>query len=506
MSELSQCPCIVNMDGFFIQAAGYWWCHIDKCVQISHSLRCLDARLGVRGYRRYCSLVADLSLLAKLDLEYKISPPPFILSHYLCATERRLFKSYCQPHSSSNNSHSSTLLSMLSFVRDFFIAAIARRYLTEAPPGRKSAGPASNTPIKQEVLKATTTCDRPQERCEGISTSKELQDLALCSGIVIQSGHTVNAPILEVPIKNTETSPSPSEKGSSEIVGDNTVHHGPQALPATTAPSGDPTKHKRALRSADDSGYASENSSTKSEITASSKTDKMRRARKRVSDKFKKIWRKASNAIQDPQLHGCVDSKEPDAVLESNTVHDEAEVEIDYEYDGPHPRCDFKTVEATPNERIEALVSLHCDDNHDATDIRVVHRTKGVYNFVAIVSLSCQEEVHRYIVRIPGHATLAHWITEDAYIIEREVQLIQHIGKNTTTPVATIVHYSTEHSNSLGLQYVLMTELPGKPALAFGMMTTTRMMTLNLSFDMLTSPALQQRRSASLSYDLWRLS
>jgi aminoglycoside phosphotransferase (APT) family kinase protein len=353
---------------------------------------------------------------------------------------------------------------MLSFVRDFFIPAIARPYLTEALPGRKSAGTTKDILTKEEVAQITTTSYQPKERSEVKPTLKEPRNIPICSGNVNKIGESAIAPIPEVPIKDAETSSKDSQKGGSEITVDNAILYGHQTLPTITAPAEDPTKFNRAQVSPIDSGYASENSSTKAETTASSKTDKMRRVRKRVSDKFKNIWQKASDAIRDPRPHDHVDCKEPDAVLEDTTVPDEVDIDTDDEDDGSHPRCDFKTIEATSNEKIEALVRLHCDESHDPTDVRVVDRLKGTFNFAAIVSLSRQEEVHRYVVRIPGHATLAHWITEDAYMMDREVQLIQHIGKNTSAPVATIVHHSTEHTNVLGLPYILMTELPGEPA------------------------------------------
>jgi hypothetical protein len=49
-------------------------------------------------------------------------------------------------------------------------------------------------------------------------------------------------------------------------------------------------------------------------------------------------------------------------------------------------------------------------------------------------------------------------------MLEREVQLIEHIRQYTTAPVAEIIGYSAEHDNCLGFPYIVMTELPGKPA------------------------------------------
>jgi aminoglycoside phosphotransferase (APT) family kinase protein len=47
--------------------------------------------------------------------------------------------------------------------------------------------------------------------------------------------------------------------------------------------------------------------------------------------------------------------------------------------------------------------------------------------------------------------------------MEREVQLIQHIGKNTSAPVAKIMDYSTSNTNTLGFPYIFMTKFPGQP-------------------------------------------
>jgi aminoglycoside phosphotransferase (APT) family kinase protein len=128
------------------------------------------------------------------------------------------------------------------------------------------------------------------------------------------------------------------------------------------------------------------------------------------------------------------------------------------------PRCDFKTINATPDELFEELARSVCDTDEAIDEIRVVRRTQGMYNFAVIIAVSHGKKTEHYVVRIPGHATLAHWTPEDAYMMEREVQLIEHIRKNTSAPVPKILHYSTEHTSSVGFPYIFMTELPGKPA------------------------------------------
>ncbi|KAH6849021.1 hypothetical protein B0T12DRAFT_417373 [Alternaria alternata] len=65
---------------------------------------------------------------------------------------------------------------------------------------------------------------------------------------------------------------------------------------------------------------------------------------------------------------------------------------------------------------------------------------------------------------MPGHGTLEHWTDEDAYVLEREAQLIEYIRKNTAAPVAQVIDYATGHENALGFPHIVMTMLPGKPA------------------------------------------
>ncbi|KAF2820694.1 hypothetical protein CC86DRAFT_247899, partial [Ophiobolus disseminans] len=132
--------------------------------------------------------------------------------------------------------------------------------------------------------------------------------------------------------------------------------------------------------------------------------------------------------------------------------------------DHAHPRCDFKIIEAISDELITDLVLKHCGIIGKTCHASVLRRAKGAYNFAAIVSLTCGDESRDYVVRIPGPGTPSHWTSEDEYMMEREVQLITHIRKNTTAPVPDIIDYSKKLENPLGFPYVLMTALPGKNA------------------------------------------
>ncbi|KAH6852936.1 kinase-like domain-containing protein [Alternaria rosae] len=128
------------------------------------------------------------------------------------------------------------------------------------------------------------------------------------------------------------------------------------------------------------------------------------------------------------------------------------------------PRCDFKTIEAVPDAKYRELIKA-CDlSSSPTTTVDVVRRTKGTYNAATFVTVSEGEQTRKYVVRVPGHGTLAHWQKEDTYVLKNEAQLIEYIRKNTTAPVAQVIHYSTGHDNALGFPYILMTMLPGTPA------------------------------------------
>jgi aminoglycoside phosphotransferase (APT) family kinase protein len=233
----------------------------------------------------------------------------------------------------------------------------------------------------------------------------------------------------------------------------------------------------------------------------------VRRMRRLIAEKCKKIWRKASDVTLDVQCRDNIDSNDVETDCnggqdhhnsDSSTADDTNDNEEHSENDNDandngsesstaddvnddeerssndsdaddddcdqHLRCDFKAIKATKNELFEALARSFCETDDIVCEVRVVGRTQGTYNFVATVSVSHGEEVERYVVRVPGHATLTHWTPEDAYMLEREAQLIEHIRKNTSAPVAKIIHYSTDHTNILGFPYIFMTALPGNPA------------------------------------------
>ena len=161
---------------------------------------------------------------------------------------------------------------------------------------------------------------------------------------------------------------------------------------------------------------------------------------------------------EDVELEG----QERDDEDEDDEGEDQDEDEDDDDDDG---RCEFKTIEAIPDAKFQDLVRLQCCAAQDTyEEPRVTDRTKGAYNFAAFVELSDGHEIKEYVVRIPGHGTEAHWIPEDAYMLEREVNMINLIRETTSAPVPEIVDYSTDCENPFGFPYIVMTKLPGKSA------------------------------------------
>ncbi|KAI1510994.1 Phosphotransferase enzyme protein [Pyrenophora tritici-repentis] len=129
-----------------------------------------------------------------------------------------------------------------------------------------------------------------------------------------------------------------------------------------------------------------------------------------------------------------------------------------------HRRCDFKITNTIPEAKYVELFRITKLMTDTIQDIRVVGRKHGFYNAATFVEVKDGENVTEYVVRVPGHSTTDQWTENDAYVLEREAQLIEHIRKNTTAPVPHVIAYCSSHDNLLGFPYILMTKLPGQTA------------------------------------------
>lgn len=152
------------------------------------------------------------------------------------------------------------------------------------------------------------------------------------------------------------------------------------------------------------------------------------------------------------------EAKEEEEEFEDDTNDEEESIG-----QGPsHSRFEWKTIRAISNDQIELVARQHL---RSSGNFRVTSRTSGTYNLVAFLSdTTISHSEPEYILRIPAHGTPSHWTQEDAYMLEREVQLMEHIRRNTKVPVAQVLTYCSNCNNELGSPYTLMTKLPGKSA------------------------------------------
>ncbi|KAI4680357.1 uncharacterized protein J4E84_008005 [Alternaria hordeiaustralica] len=190
---------------------------------------------------------------------------------------------------------------------------------------------------------------------------------------------------------------------------------------------------------------------------------------------LKAFWKKIAFTQHRASRPSNSDSNKPkhnDAAIDSGTFPgankdkycQSANTNKDVSDEGDGPRCDFKTIEAIPDAKYRELIKA-CDlSSSPTTTVEVVRRAKGTFNAATFVTVCEGEQTRKYVVRVPGHGTRAHWQEEDSYVLKNEAQLIEYIRKNTNAPVAQVIDYSTGHDNALGFPYILMTMLPGTPA------------------------------------------
>jgi len=90
-----------------------------------------------------------------------------------------------------------------------------------------------------------------------------------------------------------------------------------------------------------------------------------------------------------------------------------------------HDRCDWARIKAISHHAFARLVQKYYFSQGVAVGARETHRTKGAFNLVAFVKASFSDRTTATIVfRIPANGVKAHWTLEDAYMMEREVQLV----------------------------------------------------------------------------------
>ncbi|KAF2450817.1 hypothetical protein P171DRAFT_503564 [Karstenula rhodostoma CBS 690.94] len=133
-------------------------------------------------------------------------------------------------------------------------------------------------------------------------------------------------------------------------------------------------------------------------------------------------------------------------------------------------RQDFNAMRAIPEQNYKTcLVAIQSLQNRrgdpiTAEDCKVLGKTEGAYHVVVSIGVTRKGNLERYIFRVPANGTAALWRQEDRYMMEREVELLRQIRRNTDIPVPNVIAYNTELLNTLGAPWMLTDMLPGNSA------------------------------------------
>ena len=84
----------------------------------------------------------------------------------------------------------------------------------------------------------------------------------------------------------------------------------------------------------------------------------------------------------------------------------------------------------------------------------------GSYNVVQVIEFS--DGVH-WILRIPGTGTTDKWTPDSSRALKSSARTMQFLKANTTIPLPEVYHYSSSVDNEIGVPYILMSFLEGKP-------------------------------------------
>lgn len=98
--------------------------------------------------------------------------------------------------------------------------------------------------------------------------------------------------------------------------------------------------------------------------------------------------------------------------------------------------------------------------------IRVMGTAKGSYHYVfKVKTLSvANNKIMGWVVKIPGHGTPDRWTKEDEHMLIQEVETLRLLTDHTKVPSPEVIGHSATLNNEFGFPYIVMEELPGKPA------------------------------------------
>lgn len=129
-------------------------------------------------------------------------------------------------------------------------------------------------------------------------------------------------------------------------------------------------------------------------------------------------------------------------------------------------RQDWEPIRAIADVEFKQLLLKWVDPYHTLPPdaCRITQRTEGAYHHVVFVKLNKGALQEHYIIKVPAVGTAARWQQGDAHNLRCEADLMLHIRRNTSVPVAEVLAYEDSPENALGAPYILMKQLPGEPA------------------------------------------
>ena len=103
---------------------------------------------------------------------------------------------------------------------------------------------------------------------------------------------------------------------------------------------------------------------------------------------------------------------------------------------------------------------------HRNPAIRIIGTAQGTYHFVFKVKTlsAASKKIKGWVVKVPGHGTPGRWAKEDEHMLTREVETMELLSEHTNIPSPEVLGYSATLDNDFGFPYIVMEELPGKPA------------------------------------------
>lgn len=139
----------------------------------------------------------------------------------------------------------------------------------------------------------------------------------------------------------------------------------------------------------------------------------------------------------------------------------------DSDEDGYLERCQWDIITKVDHASIIEIVrkAVH-RQGHRNPAVQIYDTAQGTYHYVIKVKTfsSSSKKLMGWVVKIPGHGTPDRWTKEDEHMLKREAETLELLSEHTKVPSPEVIGYSATLDNEYGFPYIVMEELPGKPA------------------------------------------